>query len=67
MAYPTDTIDLIQIETFSMDSAILTVKQAGLASRNSKRFVFLRGNLHFLKWQRVAEDEFDDMPSASCR
>ena len=52
---------------FSMvaTSAILTAKRASLASRNFQRLVFLKGNLGFLKWQGVEQDDVDDMPSTS--
>ena len=48
---------------FSRGAAILTAKWVGLRSRNFQRFVFVKENLDFLKWQRVAQDDFDDMPS----
>ena len=52
---------------FSVGAAILTAKRASLTSRNFQRLVFLMGNLGFLKWQRVARDDFDDKPSTSSK
>ena len=50
-------------QLFSMDTDILPAKQASLTSRNFQQLVFLKGNLGFLKWQWVAQDDFDDMLS----
>ena len=49
----------------SRGAAILQAKRASLTSTNFERLVFLKGNLHFLKRQGVAQDDFDDMPSTS--
>ena len=49
----------------SMGSAILTAKRASLTSRHFKWLVFLKGNLGFLKWQGVAQNDFGGMPSVS--
>ena len=51
--------------TFLGYTAILTAKRACLTSRNFQRLVFLKGNLDFLKWQGVVQDDFGDMPSTS--
>ena len=48
---------------FSRGAAILTAKWVGLRSRNFQRLVFVKENLDFLKWQRVAQDDYDDMSS----
>ena len=47
---------------FPSGIAILTAKLVGLRSRNFQRLVFVKENLDFLKWQRVAQNDFDDMP-----
>ena len=52
---------------FPRGAAILTSKSVGLRSRNFQRLVFVKENLDFLKWQRVAQDDFDDMPSSFSR
>ena len=46
---------------FSMNSAIHQAKRASLTSRNFQQFDFLKKNFDGLKWQGVAQDEFDDM------
>ena len=46
---------------FSMGSNILTAKRASLMSRNLQRFVFLKGKMDVLKWQKVAQDKIDVM------
>ena len=48
-------------------AAILTAKWVGLRSTNFQRLVFVKENLDFLKWQKVAQDDFDDMPSTFSR
>ena len=47
----------------SRGAAILTAKWVDLRSRNFQRLVFVKENLDFLKWQRVAQNDFDDMSS----
>ena len=42
-------------------------KWVGLRSRNFQRLVLVKKNLDFLKWQRVALDDFDDMPTMFSR
>ena len=46
---------------FPRGAAILTASWVGWRSRNCQRLVFVKENLDFLKWQRVAQDNFDDM------
>ena len=48
---------------FPRGAAILTAKRVGLRSKNFYWLVFVKENLDFLKWQRVARDDFDDMPT----
>ena len=48
---------------FPRGAGILTVKCGGLRSRNFQRLVFVKEDLDFLNWQRVVQDNFDDMPS----
>ena len=49
--------------SFPRGAAILAAKLVGLRSRYFQRHVFVKESLDFLKWQRVAQDDFDDMPS----
>ena len=54
-------------QLFDMGAAILTAKRTSLTSRNFQWLVFLKGNLVFLKWQGVAQDDFDGRPSTSSK
>ena len=44
-----------------MGTAILTAKPASWTSKNFQRLVLLKENVNFLKWQGVAQDNFDDI------
>ena len=54
-------------QLFFMGGAILTVKRASITLKSFPRLVFLKENLGLLKWQGVAQDDFDDMPSTSSK
>ena len=49
-------------QLFPQGAAILTAKWVGLRSRNFQQTVFVKENLNFLKWQKVAQDDFHDTP-----
>ena len=48
-------------QLFFMGTAILTAKPASWTSKNFQRLVLLKENVNFLKWQGVAQDNFDDI------
>ena len=52
---------------FPRGATIFTAKWVGLRSKNFQRLVLVKENLDFLKWQRVALDGFDDMPTTFSR
>ena len=60
---PSHQVPLLWGNYFPENAAILTAKWVGLRSRNFQRLVFVKENLGFLKWQRIALNDFDYMPS----
>ena len=50
---------------FSMAASIFTTKQTSLTSKQLSTAYFSERKLDFLKWQGVAQDDFNDMSSTS--